>query len=586
MAIAAGLLLLVAIAYGGATRNGFVAYDDGVYVSDNPHVRSGLSGGSVAWAFTTFENSNWHPLTWLSHMADVEMFGLDAGRHHVTSVVLHAASSILLFLLLGAMTGTTWRPALVAALFAVHPLHVESVAWIAERKDVLSTLLGLLALTAWLRWLRSSRKAAYGAAIAFYAASLMAKPMLVTFPFLLMLLDFWPLERAAFPPRWKEKLPLLALSAASCVVTIAAQRAGGALQTLERIPLPSRLANAAVTYATYLVKTIRPSPLAVFYPYPSSGHPVWEVVVAVVLLAAITAAAFRFRSAAPWALTGWLFYLVALVPVIGIVQVGEQSMADRYTYLPLVGVFVVVAWGAGAIAERGRAALSTASCVALAALVVLTRGQVALWSDSVTLFTHAIAVTDGNWAMRNNLGGVLSREGKSDAALAQFEEVARLRPEFAEGQYNLALELANRGSLPEAIDRYQRALRLRPDYVEAHYNLGNALLHAKRLDDAIREYGEALRLRPGDARAHNNLAIALARAGRDPEAIEHYREAVRLEPGFAEAHFNLGGALVRAGRPEEALEELRAAVRARPDYVEAREAAERLSQLAPRSPRP
>ena len=549
-AMGAALVVLTLAGFGGVLGNGFVGYDDGVYVAANEQVRNGLRGDAVAWALTATENSNWHPVTWLSHMLDVQLFGLEAGKHHRTSLALHAANVALLFLLLVRMTGALWRPAFVAALFAIHPLHVESVAWIAERKDVLSTVFWLLTLGAWLHWLSSRTAARYALVLVFFAFGLMAKPMLVTLPFTLLLLDYWPLKRATLPPLWKEKLPLFAMAAASCVVTVVAQRAGGAIQSLESFTFPERLANASLAYAGYLGKTFWPASLAVFYPYPHAGLASPAVLGSALLLIGITVAAFRFGATFPYVAFGWLWYVGTLVPVIGLVQVGQQSMADRYTYVPLIGIFVAIAWGLAELGSRSRAARSIVAAGAacsIAGLFVLTRVQVGTWADSVSLFTHALAVTSHNWTAHNNLGGVFSEQGKTEDAIAQFEQALRIRPDFAEGHYNLALALDRSGRLPEAIEQYGEALRLRPDYAEAHYNLGNTLLRSGRLPEAIEQYGSALRLRPDDANAHNNLAIALNRSGRRAEAIAQYREALRIKPDFEAARANLRKAEEAAG---------------------------------------
>ena len=536
------LVVLTLAGFGGVADNQFVAYDDGVYVAANPHVRDGLTAGSIAWAFVATENSNWHPVTWISHMLDVQLFGLDAGKHHRTSLLLHAANVVLLFLLLVRMTGALWRPALAAGLFAVHPLHVESVAWVAERKDVLSTTFWLLTIGAWLRWLDSRSVPRYVIVVVIFALGLMTKPMLVTLPFTLLLFDFWPLGRAGLPDLLKEKAPLFAIAAASCAATVGAQRAGGALQTLERFPLSERLANALVSYAAYLGKVVWPSSLAVFYPYPHLGRGFPIVLASALGLVAVTVVALRAARSAPYAAFGWLWYLGTLVPVIGLVQVGEQAMADRYTYVPLIGIFVAIAWGAGALADRwpvARPIVATAAACSIAACLAVTTNQVRTWKSSESLFTHALAVTQENWMAHNNLGGVLSDQGRLDGAVGHFGEVVRIRPEFAEGHYNLALALDRSDRPQEAIAQYQEAIRLNPSYAPAHYNFANVLLHAGRLPEAIEHYEASLRLHPVDAAAHNNLAIALNRSGRRDEAIAHYREALRIDPGFTAAAENL-----------------------------------------------
>jgi tetratricopeptide (TPR) repeat protein len=541
-AICVALVVLTFAGFGGVLGNGFVAYDDGVYVAVNEHVRAGLTGGSIAWAFTTTENSNWHPVTWISHMLDVQLFGLDAGKHHRTNLVIHAANVLLLFLLFVQMTGAIWRPAFLAALFAIHPLHVESVAWIAERKDVLSTLFWLLTTAAWLWWLSSKTVARYAVVLGVFALGLMTKPMLVTLPFTLILLDYWPLKRTGIQSLLKEKMPLFAMAAASCVTTVWAQRAGGAIQNLETFTLSERLANALLSYAGYIGKTLWPSSLAVFYPYPHAGLGSPAVLASGLVLTVITVAALRFEKAAPYIAFGWLWYVGTLIPVIGLVQVGEQAMADRYTYVPLIGIFVAIAWGLEKIASQSRAAravTATWAACSIAGLFVVSTIQVRTWAGTVSLFTHALAVTEDNWTAHNNLGGFYSEGGKPELAIDQFRETLRIRPEFADGYYNLALALSRSGKPDEAIVQYREALRLKPDYAEAHYNLANSLLQAGHLPESIEQYGYALQLQPDNANAHNNLAIALNRSGRREEAIEHYREALRLRPGFEAAAANL-----------------------------------------------
>ena len=544
-ALGAALVTLTMLAYAGIVSNGFVNYDDGVYVAANPHVQDGLRGNAPAWAFTATMNSNWHPVTWLSHMLDVQLFGLNPGRHHATSLLLHAANVLLVFLVLVRMTGAVWRPAFAAALFAVHPLGVESVAWIAERKNVLSTLFWLLTLLAWLRWLEVKTVARYFLVVALFAMGLMAKPMLVTLPFTLMLLDYWPLKRTSGPPLVREKLPLFAMAAISSVITVVVQHGGGALKTLERFSVSQRVANAVLAYAAYLGKTVWPASLAVFYPYPRIGLMSIGVAAAMVLLAAMSWLAFHRARTSPYLAVGWLWYLGTLVPVIGIVQAGEQSMADRYTYVPLIGIFIALSWGLGELANLSRPAGIAVRCAASSAIVVLvivTRAQAATWAGSELLFRHALAVTSDNWTAHNNLGGLFVGEGRANDAIPQFEETIRIRPGFAEGHYNLALALAKTGRLPESIDQYGETLRLKPDYQEARYNFGNTLMRAGRLPEAIEQYERALALKADDANAHNNLAIALGKTGRPSEAIEHYREALRLNPRLDAARENLKNA--------------------------------------------
>ncbi len=536
-AIAGALVVATFAAYWGSPSNGFVQYDDDRYVSENVHMRGGLKPASVAWAFTTTEQANWHPLTWLSHLLDVQLFGIDPGRHHLVSLVLHAANSALLFLLLVRMTGATWRSALAAGWFAVHPLHVESVAWIAERKDVLSTLLWFLTLAAWLLWVASPSRARYALVLVLFALGLMVKPMLVTFPLTLLLLDFWPLRRS---PGLLEKAPLFALAAGSAVVTYIVQRGGGAVESMARLPISERLANSMASYAGYLFETLSPTALAVFYPYPANGPTAALVLVSTALVVLTTVLAIASRKRAPYLAVGWLWYLVTLVPVIGWVQVGAQAMADRYTYVPSIGLFVAFAWGLGELAvwrPSLRPVIVAVAAVSLIALAAQTRRQVAYWSNRTTLFSHALAVTRDNWLAHNNLAAALTDAGRYD----------------------------------EAILHLRAALAIRPSYSDAHANLGTALGRGGHAAEALEQFDLALSTGPDNAKLENNWAGALASLGRTADALEHLERAVRLDPDNVEAQFNLARALAAAGRPAEAAAHFEQVLRLEPDDAEARE---------------
>jgi protein O-mannosyl-transferase len=549
----AALLLVAATlaAFAPVLSAGFVIYDDERYVLKNPHVQEGFGGDALRWAFTAGYASNWHPLTWLSHMLDWRLFGASPAGHHLTSLLLHAANAALLFLLLDRMTGAPWRAAFVAALFALHPLHVESVAWVAERKDVLSTLLWLLATWAYVAWTRKRGTARYVLVGALVALGLAAKPMLVTLPLTLLILDFWPLRRreagtAGALRLVAEKVPLLTLSAASAAVTLATQAASPALGSMQEFPLAARVGNALVAYVAYLGKALWPAGLAVFYPHPGSSLSWWRPSGAAALLAAITVLAVALRRSRPYLLSGWLWYLVTLLPVIGLVQVGEQAMADRYTYVPLIGPFVAAAWGipdaarallaasrrpGGESADRDRVlrwGLPVAAGAVLLALALLTRAQAAVWKDSVTLFEHALAVTERNHLAHLDLGTALSREGRADEALAHYAEAVRIKPGNSIAQYDLGAALAARGRDAEAMEHYLQALTLDPRYAAAHNNLGILLAKQGRIDEAARHYAEAARLRPDFAEAHFNLAVAFQALGRDAEARAALETATRL----------------------------------------------------------
>jgi tetratricopeptide (TPR) repeat protein len=572
-----GLIAINLVVYVPVRHHEFINFDDPQYVVENRLVREGLTWAGVAWAFTTGYAGNWHPLTWLSHMLDVQLFGLDAGAHHLTSVLLHVANTLLLFGLLYRMTGALLRSAFVAALFAVHPLHVESVAWVAERKDVLSTLFFMLTLHAYAAYTRRRRPAGYALVLGLFALGLMAKPMLVTVPFVLLLLDYWPLARARSATRRGlvlEKLPLIALAVASSVVTLVVQQRGGAVKGLDVLPLGRRLANAVVAYAAYLGKTVWPAHLAAIYPYPASLPWGW-VAGATFGIIGVSVLALRAARRYPYLPVGWLWYLGTLVPVIGLVQVGGQPTADRYTYIPLVGVFILAAWGTADLVARRpqwRLAVAAAAGMLVVGCAAVARRQVQYWRGSIALWEHAISVTRENYRAENNLGLLLSREGRPAEAIPHFVEALRIKPDFAEAHNNLGFALADQGRTREAIAHYTEAVRLIPAYVEAHNNLGVALSGEGRNDEAIREFQEALRLDPALAVSHNNLGAALAKQGRLEEAVRHFSEALRLDPDYADArrnlalaHNGLGAALADQGRLEEAIAQYSEAVRLGPD---------------------
>jgi tetratricopeptide (TPR) repeat protein len=566
-ALGAALVVLTFAAFSGVLSGSFLAYDDDDYVTANAHVRAGLTASGVAWALRSTEASNWHPLTWLSHMIDVQAYGLDAARHHLTSLLLHTANVLLLFLLLLRMTNALWRSALVAALFAVHPLHVESVAWIAERKDVLSTLCWLLTIAAWIRYVPSQTAARYATVAAFFALGLMAKPMVVTLPFTLLLVDFWPLARPEpLKRRLWEKAPLFLMSAASSIVTFVAQRGSGSVQTLSGLGVGPRVANAATAYAGYLGKMVWPVSLSAFYPYPREIS--WGPAIgSALLLLALTILALRLAKAAPYVTFGWLWYVGTLVPVIGLVQVGLQASADRYTYVPLVGIFVAMSWGLGALAGRGRPAriaVAALSAVSLAGLVVVTRGQVRHWSDTRSLFEHALAVTSNNFVAHNNLGVDLARRGKPQEAIAEYEEALRIKADYAEAQNNLGTALHDQGRDAEAVDHLRLALANVPESAAIRLNLGNALAGSGQADAALAEYDRALRLQPDAADVHRNMGNLLHRLGRNDEAVSHFQRAVEQRPDDASVRLGLATALTGAGKFDAALQQFEISLRLNP----------------------
>ena len=579
---------IVAI-YARVWHHDFVSYDDPKYVTENSVVSAGLTARGVSWALTTGTDANWFPVTWLSHMLDVQLYGMNAGGHHLTNVLLHIATTLLLFGLLYWMTGALGRSAFVAALFAVHPLHVESVAWVAERKDVLSTLFLMLTLWAYVWYVRQPRISRYALVILFFALGLMSKPMLVTLPFLLLLLDVWPLgrmglggdrsrrsgsarradQRSVALHLVREKLPLFALAIASSIVTFLVQRRGGAVAGLDAYPLSLRVGNAVVSYVAYIVKMLWPTRLAAFYPYPTS-LPVGLVAGALVLLIGVSVVVIRAGRRYPYLLVGWLWYLGTLLPVIGLVQVGNQAMADRYTYVPMIGLLIIAAWGISDLLARGRyrnIALSTAAVLVIAACAITARGQVQHWRSTPELWTHALEVTAGNDVAHNNLGLALARQGKAAEAISHYTEALRIRPTYATARTNLGAALASQGKVDEAITQYTEVLRYKPEFAEAHIDLGAALADKGRIDDAIAQYTEALRLKPDFSEAHANLGVALASQGKLDQAITEYNEALRLKPSSADVHNNLGFALASRGKVDEAIAHYTEAVRLRPDFA-------------------
>ena len=476
IAVCGLLICLTAAAFAPVLSNGFLQYDDGTYVERNPNIQHGLSVSTVAWAFTTTRAANWHPLTWLSHALDWSLYGASPRGHHLSSLVLHAANVVLLFLLLDRMTGALFPSALTAALFAVHPLHVESVAWIAERKDVLSTLFWLLSTWAYVAYAEAPGKGRLVRVVVLMAVGLLAKPMLVTLPLTFLLLDAWPLERTDLG--WRsllvEKLPLFALSAAAGVTTFFAQRAGGAVASLSRFPLEDRVANAIRSYAAYLGKTVWPRGLAAFYPHPTALSAA-AVALAAAMLIAVTAIAVKVRRRHPYVLTGWLWYVVTLLPVIGIVQVGNQGMADRYTYVPLIGIFVGVSWTVAALTAKAPMRGAIPAVAIVLALGALTHAQAAVWHDSVTLFESALASTPRNATALINLGAGLEARGKKSEAMSRYEEALRLDSENRVAHNRIAGLLAAQGRLDEAAGHYQNVLRGNPKDPETLNNLGIAL---------------------------------------------------------------------------------------------------------------
>lgn len=582
------LCIAVAAVYWQVGSFGFITMDDMLYVTHNEHVQSGLTAGGVKWAMTGACAGNWHPLTMLSLMLDRSLGGPGPAFFHTTNVLIHILNTILLVLVLFRMTGCFWRSAFVGALFALHPIHVESVAWVTERKDVLSTLFWLLTMLAYLRYTTKPNIGRYLLVAFTLALGLMSKPMVVSLPLVLLMLDFWPLHRTSanatqhptpnahhLPRLLLEKLPLLALAAASCAATIWAQKGANAVASLELRPLGVRVANAFVAYIGYLTKTIWPSDLGAFYPHPGNTLPAWQVIGSVLLFIVITVLALRARRSRPYITVGWLWYVVTLLPVIGLMQVGWQSMADRYTYVPLIGIFIILAWGIPDLLKHKASgkALAVPAAALVMVLSVLTYHQVGFWKDNISVWSRAAAVTKDNALAHSNLANALVGEKKWEEAIPHCEEAIRIEPDYTEAHINLAIALAGTGRTREAIeeytkvagykpkdagvrheigllyaelgdqdnavDYYRNAIELKPSFADAHYNLGLALHLRGDRAEAMSEYREALRLNPRRIEAHNNLGLLLVEQGRLDEAISHYREALRIDPNFANAQVNL-----------------------------------------------
>jgi protein O-mannosyl-transferase len=565
-----GLVILTWAVFVQTVRYDFVNYDDPSYVYQNTRITSGIDFANVAWAFTHVHSENWHPLTTITHMLDCQLHGLNAGWHHFSNVLLHCLAVVLLFLALERMTGALWRSAFVAAVFAVHPLHVESVAWIAERKDVLSAVFFMLTLLAYMRYTRVPSIGRYLTVALFIALGLMSKPMLVTLPFVLLLLDYWPLERVkadrsnigrSVLPLVLEKIPLIALSAVSSIVTFLAQR--GAIGWTEQLPVSERVNNAFVAYVVYIRQMFWPTALAVFYPHPENRLPVWEVSLALIVLVGITAAAFVLRKKAPYFVTGWLWYLGMLVPVIGLLQVGWQGHADRYTYLPQIGLYIAVTWAVTDLTRSWRLqriALGAAAVLIVGALSCRAWVQTSYWRDSETLFTHALAVTSNNDVALNNLGIIFLDKGQLDDAIAKLQAAIDLRPENAPAHDNLAKALLRKGQVAEAMVHYRKFLELQPVNVEARNTLGTALIQQGHVREAIDQWQEALATQPENGNAASNLAWVFATCPEDSirngtRAVELAERALRISGGkIAMIYKVLAAAYAESGRFTDAVE--------------------------------
>jgi tetratricopeptide (TPR) repeat protein len=646
------LILVTLIAFGRIIGNGFINFDDPSYITENNYIKSGINLESVKWAFTRSYAANWHPLTWFSHMLDWQLFGANAAGHHFVSLLLHIGSAILLFLFLSKTTGSLWRSAFVAALFALHPLRVESVAWASERKDVLSMFLGLSSIYAYAYYIESSKLSRYFIALILFALSLMAKPMLVTLPFVLLLLDYWPLGRwqKALQPGllpvsndsglvkkkgkqlrvdsgkekkislslmsrakiirsllW-EKGPFIFLSTVSSILTIWAQSKWGAVASLGKLPLIDRIWNAIISYVAYLGKTFWPADFAVLYPLENSFQ-MWQIFGALLLLLGISVTTIFFIKKAPFLFVGWSWYLGTLIPVIGLMQVGMQSMADRYTYFPSIGIAIILTWGFAYLVPKAKLRkiiLLPAVVIILAVLTFLTWQQCGYWKNSISLFTHVVQATKDNYLAHDSLGAALAAVGKKEEAIAHYREAIDINPFYPEAYSNMGVVLAVQGrneeaiahylaaininpnygdafynlanlyvkqrKIEEAIDNYRQAIKINPDHVDAHCNLADVFVKQNKLDQAIFHFREAVRIAPSSFSALNNLGVNLEKQLKHDEAIYYYRKAMLIEPQYPGIYFNLGVALGNKGEIKEAIDNFRQASNLKPDYEEARRA--------------
>ncbi len=589
------LVVSVLAVYWPVLNHEFVKYDDDKYVTDNPNVKRGITRESVVWAFTKPHFHMWHPLTSLSHLLDYQLFGLNSTGHHLTNLLLHVASTLLLFGILKRMTGAFWPCLFVALAFAVHPLNVESIAWVAERKNVLSGLFWMLTIAVYIQYAGRPRLVRFLLLVVVFALATLTKPMVVTLPFVLLLLDYWPLGRLQWSrsveqedlsePQvepddvqgtsiWHlflEKTPLFLLTIGLSAVTYIVQQKGGVMSDLGNVPLKYRAANALVSYVTYIRKMVWPSRLAVFYPHPFDRLPLWQVIISALLLLIVTVAVILLIRRRKYLTVGWFWYVGTLVPVIGLVQVGAQARADRYTYLPFIGLFIMITWGLSDLLVKLRhqkIALGVGALVVLVILSACTRLQLRHWRNNKALFEHALAVTGDNFVMSNNYANVLKENGQLEKAIQHFQEALRLRPSSPEVLNNLANALGQLDKNDEAVQYYKKALELRPNFAQAHYNLAVLLAKQGRTDEAIASYRRALRYRPQDVDTLSNLGFTLARKGEFDGAIECYKKALELEPDHVITHGRLGLALAAVNRIDEAIEHCRIVLKASPEDIE------------------
>ena len=590
------LIVITLFAYWQVNTHEFVHLDDHEHISENRHLRDGLSLESVVWAFSFTDVAYWHPMTWLSLMLDYELYGLSPGGYHLTNLLLHILSALFLFLALHRMTGSLWQSGFVASLFALHPLNVESVVWAVERKNVLSSLFWMLTVWSYARYVERPIIRRYLLVLTVFALGLMSKPTLVTLPFVLLLLDYWPLHRlqlvrsggqpdqplaSSTQPDGgtsiafrlvREKVPFFTLAAVAIVLTVLSNQYLGSMVTTDSTPWSLRIGNALISYMGYVGKMMWPSKLAIYYPPPETIV-WWQVTAAVLFLMIVSLLAIRTVKTRPYLAVGWLWYLGTLVPAIGLVRAGMwPAMADRFVYVPLIGLFIMVAWGVPELLAQYRyrkTILPVAAGMLFLALLVVTRTQVAHWKNSVTLFQHSLTVTAGNAAVHNNLGTALAEQGNLKEAIFHYTKALEFSSDSPGIYSNLGAALAEQGKVEEALIHYQEALKINPNSVDTHNNLGVALLRLGEINKAISHYHEALRLKPDSAETHNNLGVSLFSLGQVDQAIGHYRTAIKLDPGFGKAHNNLGNALARQGKLNEAIAHYTRALEIKADYPEA-----------------
>jgi Flp pilus assembly protein TadD len=557
----------------------FVNYDDNIYVYDNPNIQAGITLKAVKWAFTTGYACFWHPLTWLSHMLDWQLFGSNAGGHHLTNLIFHIANTLLLFLVLKQMTGTLWQSAFVAALFALHPLHVESVAWVSERKDVLSTFFWMLTMLAYLRYVKQPDISRYFLTLFIFALGLMAKPMLITLPFVFLLLDYWPLSRIS-RFQWRihyhlilEKIPFIALSAISSVIAFLTQQSGRAVAQLANLGLKIRIFNALISYVKYIEKMVWPSRLAMFYPHPGQNISVLYAVISAVLLFTLTILILRFAKNHRYLFTGWFWYLGTLLPVIGLIQVGSHAMADRYSYITLIGLFIIIAWGLPDLLGKWphrKIVLQVSSLAILSVLAVCAHIQQRYWKDGIVLCQHALKVTDNNYLTHFFMADILIKHGRIEEAIWHNLEVLRINPDCVDAINGLGVAFYKAGRIEEAVTYYKRALVIDPCDVEVYSNFGMALAAKGKFDEAISLYNKALQITPDSVNIRLNLGVALTGSGRLEEAVKEYEKILLIQPQNAVAHNDFGVVFYRQGKIDEAIEHFNHAIRINPQYTDAK----------------